>query len=477
MTKTIERPAGVKPSGPGEGKPKKSLNPFVLMFVIIAIMAILTYIVPAGQYDRVEVDGRSVVDPGSFHWVDQQPIGFLEMFNSVHHGFVEGAAIILFVFLFGGALGIMQSTGAIDALIKVTAARFASREYVLVPILTLMFALLGALIGSAEDQLVYIAIIAPMLLALKLDTLTGYASVALGMMSVGFVSGITNPFNIGVAQSIAELPVYSGMGLRIALFAVFYLMVVGYIFLHMKRIKKDPSRMEFGKFNPAEVPEIDKNYKASRRHKLAMAVLGLTFIGLVYGVIAQGWYISEIAGIFLLGGIVMGIICRVSPGNMADGFIDGAKEMTSGALIIGVATTILVIAREGALLDTILHAAAGLLGTLPASINAVGMFITQLFINFLVPSGSGQAALTMPIMAPLADLLGVTRQTAVLAFQLGDGLSNIVIPTSGVTLAGLAMMGIPFSRWVKWVFPLFLAQVAVGAIFVIIAQAIGYGPF
>ncbi|WP_213422448.1 YfcC family protein [Bhargavaea massiliensis] len=455
----------------------KSLNPFVLMFFIIAIMTALTYIVPAGQYDRVEVEGRSVVDPETFRYIDQQPIGFLEMFNSVHVGFVEGGMIILFVFLFGGALGIMQRTGAIDALIKVTAARFASREYVLVPILTLMFALLGALIGSAEDQLVYIAIIAPMLLALKLDTLTAYASVALGMMSVGFVSGITNPFNIGVAQTIAELPVYSGMGLRIALFAVFYIMVVGYIFLHMKKIKKDPSRMVYGKYNPEEIPEVNKSYKASASHKLSMVILGLTFAGLVYGVINLGWYISEIAGIFLLGGIVMAIICRIAPGEMADGFIEGAKEMTSGALIIGVATTILVIAREGALLDTILHAAAGLLGTLPASLNAVGMFITQLFINFLVPSGSGQAALTMPVMAPLADLLGVTRQTAVLAFQLGDGLSNIVIPTSGVTLAGLAMMGIPFTKWVKWVFPLFVAQVVVGAIFLLIAQAIGYGPF
>ncbi|WP_052455690.1 YfcC family protein [Bhargavaea cecembensis] len=477
MNKPIDGPKGAPPGEGPEKKEKRSLNPFVLMFMIILVMTALTYIVPAGQYDREDVDGRSIVNPDSFHYIDQQPIGFLEMFNSVHVGFVEGGMIILFVFLFGGALGMMQRTGAIDALIKVTAARFAAREYVLVPILTLMFALLGALIGSAEDQLVYIAIIAPMFLALKLDTLTGYASVALGMMSVGFVSGITNPFNIGVAQTIAELPVYSGMGLRIALFVVFYLMVVGYLFLHMRRIKKDPSRAEYGKFKPSEIPEVDKEYKASTCHKLAMIVLGLTFVGLVYGVIAQGWYISEIAGIFLLGGIIMGIICRISPGDLADGFIDGAKEMTSGALIIGVATTILVIAREGALLDTILHGAAGLLGVLPASINAVGMFITQLFINFLVPSGSGQAALTMPIMAPLSDLLGVTRQTAVLAFQLGDGLSNVVIPTSGVTIAGLAMMGIPFTKWFKWVFPLFLAQVAVGIIFIIIAQAVGYGPF
>ncbi|MBB4823093.1 putative ion transporter superfamily protein YfcC [Sporosarcina luteola] len=457
--------------------PEKGINAFFLMFLVIVVMTVLTYILPAGQYDRVEKDGRTIVDPTSFHFVDSSPVGVLEMFNSVHIGLVEGAPIILFVFLFGGALGIMQATGAIDSFITFVAARFGTKEKLLIPLLVLIFSLLGTLIGSAEDTLVYIAIIVPMTMALRMDALTGFAIVMLGTLATGFVTGITNPFNVAVAQSIAELPIYSGMGLRIAIYVVFYLLTVFYIYFHARKVKRDPSKGVYGKFNPNEQAEIDRNFKMSLRHKLALLVLLLNFIALVVGVIKFQWYISEIGGIFLLSAIIMGIIGKLSPNQMANGFIAGAREMVAGALIIGIAQTILVITKNGGLLDTILYYASSLVGSLPASVNAVGMFIMQLFLNFIVPSGSGQAALTMPIMTPLADLIGVTRQTAVFAFQMGDGISNMVIPTSGVLLAGLAIAGIPFTKWVKWVFPYFLIQVAIAIIFLIIAQAINYGPF
>lgn len=457
--------------------PEKGINAFVLMFIVIVIMTALTYILPAGQYDRIEKDGRVVVDPTSFQFIDSSPVGLLEMFNSVHKGLVEGASIILFVFLFGGALGIMQKTGAIDAFIKFIAARFGKKEKLLIPLLILIFSLLGTLIGSAEDTLVYIAIIVPMTMALRMDALTGFAIVMLGTLATGFVSGITNPFNVGVAQSIAELPIYSGMGLRIAIFIVFYIVTVLYIYRHAAKVKKNPALGVYGKFDPNNRVEIDMNYKMGTRHKLALIVLLLNFIALVVGVIKFQWYISEIGGIFLFSAIIMGVIGKVSPNKMADGFVGGARDMVAGALIIGIAQTILVITTSGGLLDTILYYSSSLVSHLPASINAVGMFIMQLFLNFIVPSGSGQAALTMPIMTPLADLIGVTRQTAVFAFQMGDGISNMVIPTSGVLLAGLAIAGIPFTQWVKWVFPYFLIQVGIAIVFLIIAQATNYGPF
>lgn len=455
----------------------KGINAFVLMFIVIAIMTVLTYILPAGQYDRIEQDGRTVVDPSSFQFVESSPVGLLEMFNSFHLGLVEGSSIILFVFLFGGALGIMQATGAIDAFIKVVAARFGKREKLLIPVLILIFSLLGTLIGSAEDALVYIAIVVPMTMALRMDALTGFAIVMLGTMATGFTSGITNPFNVAVAQSIAELPTYSGIWLRVALFLAFYLLTVFYIYFHAKKVKSNPDLGVYGKFNRDAEPEVDLNYKMSKRHMVALLVLLFNFIALVVGVIKFEWYISEIGGIFLLSAIIMGFIGKTSPNQMADGFVAGAREMTAGALIIGIAQTILVITQSGGLLDTILYYATAVVGQLPATLNAVGMFIIQLFLNFIVPSGSGQAALTMPIMTPLADLVGVTRQTAVLAFQLGDGISNMVIPTSGVLLAGLAIAGIPFTRWVKWVMPYFLLQVGIAIIFLIIAQATNYGPF
>ncbi|WP_399629598.1 YfcC family protein [Sporosarcina sp. SG10008] len=457
--------------------PEKGISAFVLMFIVIVIMTILTYILPAGQYDRIEKDGRTIVDPTSFKFIESSPVGILEMFNSVHAGLVGGASIILFVFLFGGALGIMQKTGAIDSFIKFIAARFGKREKILIPLLILIFSLLGTLIGSAEDTLVYIAIIVPMTMALKMDALTGFAIVMLGTLATGFVTGITNPFNVGVAQSIAELPIYSGMGLRIAIFIVFYIVTVLYIYFHAAKVKKNPELGVYGKFDPNDQAEIDLSFKMGTRHKLALFVLLFNFIALVVGVIKFQWYISEIGGIFLFSAIIMGFIGKISPNKMADGFVEGARDMVAGALIIGIAQTILVITTNGGLLDTILYYSSSLVGQLPTSINAVGMFIMQLFLNFIVPSGSGQAALTMPIMTPLADLIGVTRQTAVFAFQMGDGISNMVIPTSGVLLAGLAIAGIPFTKWVKWVFPYFLIQVGIAIIFLIIAQATNYGPF
>ncbi|MET1179486.1 SLC13 family permease [Peribacillus simplex] len=457
--------------------PEKGINPFVLMFIVIVIVTVLTYILPAGQYERIEKDGRSVVDPTSFEFVESTPVGLLEMFSSIHAGMIEGASIILFVFLFGGALGIMQATGALDSFIKFVAVRFGKKERLLIPLMVLIFASLGTLIGSAEDSLVYIAIIVPMTIALGFDALTGFAIVILGTLATGFISGITNPFNVGVAQSIAELPMYSGMGLRIALLAVFYVVTVLYIYFHAMKVKRDPEQGEYGKFRREEHAHIDKNFRMSKRHSAALIILLVNFILLVYGVIKLGWYISEIGGLFLLSGIIMGLIGGLTPSKMANGFISGAGDMVSGALIIGIAQTILVIITSGGMLDTILYYAAGLVEQLPPAINAIGMFIVQLFLNFIVPSGSGQAALTMPIMAPLADLMGVTRQTAVLAFQLGDGISNMIFPTSGVLLAGLAVAGISFTKWVKWVFPYLLIQVAVAIIFLIIAQSIQYGPF
>lgn len=457
--------------------PEKGINPFVLMFIVIVIVTVLTYILPAGQYERIEKDGRSVVNPTSFEFVESTPVGLLEMFSSIHAGMIEGASIILFVFLFGGALGIMQATGALDSFIKFVAVRFGTKEKLLIPLMVLIFASLGTLIGSAEDALVYIAIIVPMTIALGFDALTGFAIVILGTLATGFISGITNPFNVGVAQSIAELPMYSGMGLRIALLAVFYVVTVLYIYFHAMKVKRNPELGEYGKFRREDHAHFDKNFRINKRHSAALIILLVNFILLVYGVIKLGWYISEIGGLFLLSAIIMGIIGGLTPSKMANGFISGAGDMVSGALIIGIAQTILVIITSGGLLDTILYYAAGLVEQLPPAINAIGMFIVQLFLNFIVPSGSGQAALTMPIMAPLADLMGVTRQTAVLAFQLGDGISNMIFPTSGVLLAGLAVAGISFTKWVKWVFPYLLIQFALAIIFLIIAQSIQYGPF
>lgn len=461
-----------------QSKEKKALNinAFVLLFFVIVISAILTYIMPAGEYDRVEKDGRTVVVPDSFHLTDASPVGFFDIFTSIHTGMVNSASIIFFILIIGGAFGILKTTGALDALIISLTSKLSNRELLLIPVLMLFFGAGGALMGMAEETIVYIAIITPLAIALGLDAIIAFAIVSVGA-NIGFMSAVLNPFNIGVAQSIAELPTFSGIGLRLVLFVALYLAGVIFVYRYAKKIKANPELKFIGNVKKDTQMNLDATVKLTTRHKWILSIFLLNFIVLIFGVIKFGWYITEIASLFLLFGIIMGVVGKLSPNQMADSFIDGAKDLIGGALIIGFAQAILVVIQDGKLIDSVLFYASSFLGQLSPILNAIGMFFLQLFLNFLVPSGSGQAALTMPIMAPLADLVGVTRQTAVLAFQLGDGISNSIFPTSGVLLAGLAVAGIPYTKWVKWVLPLLLIQIIIAIIFLIIAQVIQYGPF
>lgn len=461
-----------------QSKNKKALNinAFVLLFFVIVISAILTYIMPAGEYDRVETEGRTIVVPDSFHLTDSSPVGFFDIFTSIHTGMVNGSGIIFFILIIGGAFGILKTTGALDALILTLTTKLSNRELLLIPVLMLFFGIGGTLMGMAEETIVYIAIITPLAIALGLDAFVGFAVVSVGA-NIGFMSAVLNPFNIGVAQSIAELPTFSGIGLRIVLFVTLYLAGVIFVYRYAKKIKANPE-LKFNGYVPKSTQEtIHTTVQLTTRHKLILSIFLLNFVVLIFGVIKFGWYITEIASLFLLFGIIIGVIGKLSPNEMADSFIDGAKELIGGALIIGFAQAILVVIQDGKLIDSVLFYASSFLSQLSPILNAIGMFFLQLFLNFLVPSGSGQAALTMPIMAPLADLVGITRQTAVLAFQLGDGISNSIFPTSGVLLAGLAVAGIPYTKWVRWVLPLLVIQIIISILFLIIAQAIHYGPF
>lgn len=461
----------------GQSKKKPlHINAFVLLFLVVLLSAAMTYIMPAGEYDRVEKDGRTLVVPNSFHWSESSPVGFFHAFTSFHEGMVNAGGIIFFVLIIGGAFGILKATGALDALIVSLTRKLGKRELLLIPVLMLFFGAGGTLMGMAEETIVYIAIVTPLAIALGFDAIVGFAIVSVGA-NIGFMSAVLNPFNIGVAQSIADLPTFSGIGLRIVLFFTLYCAGVLYVFRYAKKVKTHPELKFIGQLQKDIHENAENMTKLTNRHKWILSLFLFNFIILIFGVIKLGWYITEIAALFLLFGVVIGLIGKLGPNKMADSFIDGAKELIGGALIIGFAQAILVVIQDGKLIDTILFYASSLLGELSPILNAIGMFVVQLFLNFLVPSGSGQAALTMPILAPLSDLVGVTRQTAVLAFQLGDGISNALFPTSGVLLAGLAVAGIPFTRWIKWVTPLICIQIAISIIFLIVAQLIHYGPF
>lgn len=460
----------------GTKKKRKFAVPhvYVILFSIIIIAAIATYVVPSGQYDQMlDENNRTIVVDGTYHKVESSPAGFFSIFQSIHKGMLNSASIIFYIFIVGGSFGILHKTGAISAAVGTISVKMKGREFWIIPILMTFFALSGAMLGLAEETIPYITILVPLMVLIGYDSIVGAAIVLLGT-SAGFTAAFMNPFTIGVAQGIAELPIFSGLLFRIVLWVIFLSISIWYVMRYAKKVKADPTKsVLYGQGvenfdTPAKIEQL------TTRHKLIFLVLLATLVGLAIGVIKFDWYLTEISGLFLLMGIVMGIIAKMNFDSIAESFIEGCRVLVMGALVVGVANAILVILQDGKVMDTILYAFSTTIGEMPSGLAAFGMYVVQCLLNYIIPSGSGQAALTMPIMAPLADLVGVTRQTAVLAFQFGDGISNIFTPTSGYFMAGLALARIPWSKWVKWIFPLIIIHYTLGAIFVTVAHYIGF---
>ena len=461
---------------PGNGKKRKEINVYALLFFILIVATLLTYVLPAGEYTRVEMNGRNVVQPGTYQGVEQAPVSLMGFISAIHTGLVESSDIIFFVLIIGGVFGILTATGAVESLIVTISRNMQNREKWLIPIMMFFFALGGALMGMAEETLAYIGIMIPLALALGFDVITGTAIVLVGA-SIGFTTAVMNPFNVGVARGIAELPLFSGIAYRIVLFVIMYVVAVWFVTRYAMKVKRDPSKGFFAENGFDTAMMADANLQMDTKHKWIIGAFLVNFGVLAYGVIQYGWYITEIAGLFTLLGVIIGIIGRLSPNEIVNAFLKGAAGLIGGALIIGFARAIVVVLTNGQVIDTILFYTSGVLENLPPALSAVGMLILQAIISFIVPSGSGQAALTMPIMASLADLIGVTRQTAVLSFTLADGIGNIILPTSGYFMAGLALAGIPWTRWAKWILPLILTQYGIAIVAVILAQLFHYGPF
>lgn len=450
---------------------------FVILFSVILLAAIATYVVTPGEYDRAEdANGRMIAVDGSYHPVEADRAGFMDVFQAVYTGMTGAADIIFYIFIVGGSFGILRSTNVIEGAVGSISKRMAGREKLIIPVLMVFFALGGAMLGLAEETIPYITILVPLMLRLGFDSMTGAAVVLLGT-SAGFASAFMNPFTVGVAQGIAQIPVFSGLGLRLIMWVVFVGVSIWFVMRYADKVKKDPkSSITYDsdltlkeKQSPTE-----QFVGLTGRQKLVLTILLATLVVLAIGVSKLGWYLTEIAGLFLLMGVLMGIVSNLSLNDIAEAFIEGCRTLVMGALVVGVARGILVVLQDGKIMDTILYGLANAVGSLPTSLTAIGMYIVQCLISYIIPSGSGQAAVTMPIMAPLGDLVGVTRQTAVLAFQLGDGISNIFTPTSGYFMAGLALAGVSWVKWAKWLLPLIICHYILGAVFVTIAHLIGY---
>jgi uncharacterized ion transporter superfamily protein YfcC len=456
-------------------------NTYLLIFSLLVLIAALTWIIPGGQYQRAVVDGRDVVVQNSFKYIKSNPQGLFAIFIAPLKGFVEAAIIIGFVLIVGGAFNVLAKTDAINALINKLAKAHKNSAVLrtfFIPVLILMFSLGGATFGMNEEIIPFVLIIVPICLALGYDSIVGVAIPLVGA-HVGFASAFLNPFNVGIAQGIADVPLFSGIGYRLISWAISTSVAILFLLWYVKKIARKPEISPmFDEDNERKKNEhFDHIYNSkshlSFRHKLVLFTFLFSLIMLVVGVVELGWYIEEIAGMFFIMGIAVGIIGGLSSEVLIKSFIEGAKDLVGTALIIALARATLVISRDGHIIDTMLYGLAPFIQSSSPIFASQKMFIVQAIINFFVHSGSGQAALTMPIMAPLADLAGVTRQTAILAFQFGE-YTNIIIPTSAVTMGALSMAKVPWEKWAKWVLPLMVILFILGLVLLIPPNLMGW---
>lgn len=451
---------------------------FVLLLALILLGSLLSYVIPAGQYNMMDVGGREVIDASTYHSVPATPVSLMQFLSAVPRGMTESAQIIFFIFIVGGAFGILQETGTIEAAIGALIRKLNGKTWVIIPVILLLFSLGGAVFGMSEETIPFIPIFVSLCIAMGYDSITGAAIVLCGS-GAGFAGAFMNPFTIQVAQGIAELPLLSGMEYRIVMYVVFLVITCAFILWYANRVKQNPEKSPMFELDKAreDVADLKTIRTFGTRERVVLGVFLIAIGLLVYGVITWGWYMDEISALFMGMAIAVAVVARMSPNQFAQIFGKGMAEIASGALVVGFARGVLVVLTDGNILHTILHGAASLLESLPSMVSALGMYVLQCLLNIMIPSGSGQAAVSIPIMAPLGDLVGVTRQTACIAFQLGDGISNILTPTSGYFMAALAMAKIPWTKWAKWILPLIGIQYLVGAIFVMAAHLMGLGPF
>ncbi|MBS4033055.1 MAG: YfcC family protein [Ignavibacterium sp.] len=456
-------------------------NTYLLIFSLLVLIAIMTWIVPGGEYERTTMNGREVVVQNSFKYVDSNPQGFFDLFISPLKGFVEAGLIIGFVLIVGGAFNVLARTKAIDSLInKLAKAHKNSKALrtMFIPVLILMFSLGGATFGMNEEIIPFVLIIVPICLALGYDSIVGVAIPLVGA-HVGFASAFLNPFNVGIAQGIAEVPLFSGIGYRVICWIISTIVAILFLLYYVRKISKNPEASPtYNEDNERRKNEhFDHIYNNdnhfSLKHKLVLLTFALSLVMLVIGVVEFEWFIEEIAAMFFILGILVGIIGGLKSEELIKAFIDGAKDLVGTAFIIALARATLVISRDGQIIDTILYGLAPLIESSSPVFASQKMFVVQAIINFFVHSGSGQAALTMPIMAPLSDLAGVSRQTAILAFQLGE-YTNIIIPTSAVTMGALSMARVPWDKWAKWVLPLLIIFFILGFLLLIPPNLMGW---
>ena len=421
----------------------KAPNTSVKIAAIIVLCAMMTWIMPGGQY--VKADDGTV----SYEAVDSIPQTW-QVFSAIYHGFIKQAGIIIFILVVGGAFWLLNATGAVEVGIKRFISLIGKRDKIVLVALTVLFSLGGAVFGMSEETIPFVGIVVPLAISMGYDAFMGMLVVYVAS-NVGFSSAFLNPFTVGIAQGMADLPLFSGMGYRLFCWGLLTVLLVLFVIIYARKTKRVDTVA--GKVEAEPL---------TRRQAWVLGILALTVAVLIVGVTCFEWYLPEITGLFLAMGIVCGLIAGFPSGRIVNELMAGAKDILSAALVVGFASGIIVILQDGKIIDSILHSmqegldGTGKVGSLSA------MYGIQALINFLIPSATAKAAITIPIMAPFSDMVGVSRQAMVLAFQFGDGFTNMITPTSGVLVAALAMARIPYSKWVKWIWKMVLALLVLG---------------
>ena len=455
-----------------------SIDSLVLIFSFIVVAQLLSYVVPHGSFERVPLPddpGRTMVVNGTYQALNDAAAVSLPPWHflmAITDGFESAQGIIFLIFLVGGVIAVLRKTGAIDAALHGAVERLGHTPWLLIGGCLLLFSIGSFTIGMGEEYVPLVPIIVTMSLAMRMDAIVAMAMVWVPY-GIGWACAGINPFGVLIAQNIANVPLTSGWGLRLVMMFAFLIIAFHHIYRYAMRVQKDPSTSLVSHIDYSEGFQAPADLKMTGQRILVLAIFIFGIVAFVYGVSEYHWYVPELNAIFLGIGLLAAIVARIPAGETSRSFIEGAAAMTPAALLVGFARTIEVVMTDGQIIDSIVHAIAGVLENLPAEAAAIGMLIVQTICNFFIPSGSGQAFVTMPIMSPLATLTDVPQQTAVLAYQFGDGFTNMIVPTSALVMGALALGKVPYLAWFRFVGPLLLKMFALAVVFLVLSMHVG----
>ncbi|UJL45180.1 YfcC family protein [Virgibacillus sp. NKC19-16] len=463
-----------------EKKSKKLLDriphPLALLFFIVVGAAILTYIIPAGSYERETVDDTTQTVPGSFEYTESNPVGIMELFTAIPEGFQEMSDIVFVTFAAAMMFGLLERTGMLENTVGTFVRKVGvERRFLIVVIMTFVYGFFGIFIGL-ENNIALVPIAVLLSVAIGGDAMLG-AGIAIGGVLVGFGLSPFNPYTVGVGHRIAEMELFSGWIFR-SILVVTTLSVLSYFNVrYFKKILKDRDKSLGYDIDTSDM-KLSKSIDSYHMRKRDIAMLLVFISGIIVmlvGIFTQGWYINEVAAIYLMIGIACGIIAKMNASQIAQVFSKALEPSALAAILIGVAMATQVVLNHGNISDTVAHGLTSLLEHLPTTLAAVFMAISQSIINILIPSGSGQAVVTLPIMIPVGDMLDITRQTTILAFQIGDGLTNLFSPTLAGLMAMLGLCRVPYGRWIRYIFPFVIIAICISFVALVISVLINWG--